>query len=475
MKSGQGFFSNILSALLGTAAGKTASVVVLSTVLSIVSGATAFGLISYSGYVIYDSIYTNQAAFSSWDLSQYRPSVDEEGELSFDELEKVNTDTVGWLKISGTNIDYPVVQGKDDLEYASKDVFGNNSLSGSIYLTAANTRDFTNSYNLIYGHHMENGAMFGDIEKYDDSDFFNGHQTGYLITTQGVYDVNVFARVSTDAYDSGVFSAGDRKSSDFPAFLNYVQSMSVQWNEGTDIDGITDQVSTYLKAREENIAENGHFVWSKMPQYAIENGAQLLAMSTCADATTNGRQLIFATMKIRTEPLPSDVLLDDSSVPLAVFGHGSSAYWGLINLICTILCIIVLLPGFRTRAKYRKFNRMYNSADDSGDDSTDDSANDGKEEKRLTFRERLRRRENIWLLVEILLTVLTVLVFLLTENLHNRMTILDRWTPLMLLLAALVILLDIKLFAARQAEEDEDDEEDNEDEGEAGAQITQPA
>lgn len=135
-----------------------------SRVISVLSGILAFILIVFSGYAVYDSLFAQQAAFSSWDLSKYRPVL-KEGKLTFEELLEVNPDTVGWIVLEGTNIDYPVVQGKDDLEYANKDVFGNSSLTGSIYLTAINTRDFTNSFNLIYGHHMANGAMFGDIEK----------------------------------------------------------------------------------------------------------------------------------------------------------------------------------------------------------------------------------------------------------------------------------------------------------------------
>ena len=423
----------------GKAAGRTTAVVILSAILSAVSGLTAFGLISYSGYVIYDSIYTNQAAFSSWDLSGYRPSMDNEGEPSFDELQKVNSDTVGWIRIKGTNIDYPVVQGKDDLEYATKDVFGNNSLTGAIYLTAANTRDFTNSYNLIYGHHMDNGAMFGDIEKYENAEFFNTNRDGYLITTQGVYDINIFARINTDAYDGRIFSAGDKNASDFPDLLNYVKSLSVQWQNGADIGDITSRIRTYIGAREKNMAEYGRFTWSKLPQDALENGAQLLALSTCADSTTNGRQLLFATMKIRTDPLPADMLLEDTAVPRGVLGHGGGAYWGFINLLCIVICLILMVPGRKTKEKYRRFMGSYRQ----------DAVPEDNEED---VKQPLNKRKRILLLIEILLVVLTVLIFLITENLRNRMTILDGWTPLMLMLTGIVIWLDIRLFAPESKE-----------------------
>lgn len=446
------------------AAGRTTAVVILSAILSAVSGLTAFGLISYSGYVIYDSIYTNKAAFSSFDLSGYRPSVDDEGEPAFDELKKVNPDTVGWIKISGTNIDYPVVQGKDDLEYATKDVFGNNSLTGAIYLTAANTRDFTNSYNLIYGHHMDNGAMFGDIEKYEDESFFNNNRNGYLVTTQGAYDINIFARINTDAYDGMVFSPGDKSEGEIPDLLNYVKSLSINWQDGADIGALTQRVGTYLRARENLMSENGRFALNMLPDKAVSDGTQILALSTCADATTNGRQLLFATMSVRTEPIPEDMLLDDSSVPLAILGHGGDAYWGLINLICVLICLILMLPGRKTRDKYRRFKEENSTRSDKEHSdvsvpAASASGAAGQESPgsdREDARQRdLRRRRKVMLLIEVLLVILSVLIFMLTENLRNRMTILDKWTPLMLILTAAVIWIDIRLFARRTREEEE--------------------
>ena len=413
--------------------GRTA-VIIGSAILSIVTAVTALAMVSYSSFVIYDSLYTNKAAFSSWDLAQYRPDVKDNGSPSFEELLTINPDTVAWLKIFNTNIDYPVVQGKDDLEYASKDVFGNNSLSGSIYLTSINTRDFTNSFNLIYGHHMENGAMFGDIEKYQDWDFFHTHQDGVLITTQGTYDLKIFARISTDAYDSKIYSAGDRKSTDFPYFLEYVNSLAIQWQEGVDVYDFSDRVQIYLKAREENIARNGHFIWSDMPEDAIENGFQLLALSTCADATTNGRQLLFATMKFRTEPLPEEMLIDDEEVPLAVFGHGQSERWSLLDVLCTIMCFVILLPGLTIPAKYGRTGLMR-------------KANDVGAHYRLLY---FRGKMLVGVILESGIAVFSAVWLLRTQSFMKRMTIVDKWTPLMLALAAASLIVDMIFIRYRE-------------------------
>ncbi|MGX8775075.1 MAG: class B sortase, partial [Bacillota bacterium] len=314
-------------------------------VLTAVTSVVVFGMLAYSGFVLYDTVYTSRTAFSSWNLTQYRPIVEEEPP-SFEEMQEINQDSRAWIIMPGTHIDYPVVQGKDDLEYAMKDVYGQNSLTGSIYLSSVNSGDFTDSFNLLYGHYMDNGAMFGDVEKYEDSGYFSSHQNGYLITTEGIYDLHMFARLSADAYDSRIYFAGDRDSSEFPDFLYYVKSLAVQWDPKMDIDKTTAAIKLYLNARAENIAENGEFVFSKMPEDVVENGRQLIALSTCADATTNGRQILVGTMKMRTEPLPESLFIDDK-VPLATWGHGEAEHWALLNLICLIMILALLFPGRR--------------------------------------------------------------------------------------------------------------------------------
>ena len=83
--------------------------------------------------------------------------------INLSELYKINNDLVGWIKIDGTNIDYPVMQNED--YYLRRNVYKNYSYYGTPYL--AKYCDIKNSDNLvIYGHHIKNNAMFGELEKY---------------------------------------------------------------------------------------------------------------------------------------------------------------------------------------------------------------------------------------------------------------------------------------------------------------------
>ena len=233
------------------------------SVLSLLSGLLAAVLIMYSGYVLYDSFYIQNSARSSWDLLQYRPEVIDDGGVPMsgsDTLVSLNKDYRAWLTLFDTNIDYPIMQGENDLYYASHDIFGKNSLTGAIYLASANSGTFDEAYNLIYGHHMDNGAMFGGLDSFAGESYFEDHREGIIVTPSGTYDLITFAVIRTDAYDSNIYNISGKTAEEL---LNYLQT-----SEGTVIfrEGVASAAS------------------------------KIVAFSTCASADTNGRLVVFAVM-----------------------------------------------------------------------------------------------------------------------------------------------------------------------------------
>ena len=128
------------------------------SILMIFSFLVAGITILYSGYVLYDVFYTNKSAFTSFDMLRYKKEIVAANSSSssfwfeqggFNALLNLNPDVVGWVEIEDTNINYPILQGDDDLEYASKNFKGEGSISGSIYLSASNSGDFGDYYNII--------------------------------------------------------------------------------------------------------------------------------------------------------------------------------------------------------------------------------------------------------------------------------------------------------------------------------------
>lgn len=96
--------------------------------------------------------------------------------IDFDKLLEENPDTIGWIRIPDTNIDYPIVQGTDNSFYLNHDFNGNESVAGSIYLDFESQGDFVGRNNILYGHNMKNGSMFKDVVRYKDEEYFKEHQ-----------------------------------------------------------------------------------------------------------------------------------------------------------------------------------------------------------------------------------------------------------------------------------------------------------
>ncbi len=84
--------------------------------------------------------------------------------IDFAALLSTNPDTVAWIEIPGTNINYPVVQTTNNETYLSRTFDGGTSISGTIFLDAANAADFTNINSILYGHHRYDRTMFADLD-----------------------------------------------------------------------------------------------------------------------------------------------------------------------------------------------------------------------------------------------------------------------------------------------------------------------
>lgn len=111
-----------------------------------------FGLVMLIGlWQVYDNYYMFNHTLDK-SVLQYKPDPDDPAAA---EDSPIAEDMVAWLTIDGTNIDYPVMQGKDNTYYLNTDPFGAYSLSGSIFLDSRCSRDFSDSYSIIYGHHMD--------------------------------------------------------------------------------------------------------------------------------------------------------------------------------------------------------------------------------------------------------------------------------------------------------------------------------
>ena len=112
-----------------------------------------------------------------------------------------NPDTVGWIRVEGTSINYPVVQYTDNDYYLKHDFKKEKNSAGWIFMDYQNSSDDQNI--VIYGHHRRDGSMFGSIDLLFDSDFYKEHSNEIIfITEDEVLVYKIFSVYKASSYDS---------------------------------------------------------------------------------------------------------------------------------------------------------------------------------------------------------------------------------------------------------------------------------
>ena len=118
-------------------------------------------------------------------------------------LAQVNPDYIGWLTIPGTVIDYPVVQGNDNVHYLTTTFEQTANPSGAIFADHQCQGGLAAQLCLLHGHNMKDGSMFASLNQYLDPAFEAQHSLVHVDTPdQGEQEYTVFAVKLTDVWDS---------------------------------------------------------------------------------------------------------------------------------------------------------------------------------------------------------------------------------------------------------------------------------
>ncbi len=185
-----------------------------------------------------------------------------ESEIDFEGLQAINPDVYAWIRIPGTNIDYPVLQNPDESNdyYLNRTMDGQTGLPGSIYTEKYNTTGFGDPVTVVYGHTLHDGTMFSELEKYTDKTFFDENPYIYIHMPGGKKVFQIFAAVAFDdryLMGSYAFSYED----DFNQYISELKG-SLEGNVNNDI--------------------------------AVNFGTPVLTLSTCIDEFPEKRWLVNA-------------------------------------------------------------------------------------------------------------------------------------------------------------------------------------
>ena len=189
----------------------------------------------------------------------------------FGQLKAINPDITAWITLPGTAIDYPVMQGSTNYSYINTDVYGNFALAGSIFLDSRNSEDYTDTYNLLYGHNMSEHRMFSDVNLYKEEEFFKENTLGMLLLPDGNHIFEILAVIVTSASDSGLMNPENWTYLDGEGIYRMAQEKAMFTCEKG------------LEALREQIEDE-------------EATPHLLALSTCSDEFTDARTILLTLM-----------------------------------------------------------------------------------------------------------------------------------------------------------------------------------
>ena len=180
---------------------------------------------------------------------------DTKGE-NYRRLKEHNPDIVGWIRIPGTPVDYPVMWTE---KYLRTDFDGNYSLSGLPFVSAdCNVSpmpdDKVCSNTLIYGHHMQDGSMFAVLTEYEKQDFYEKHKT---IEFDRIYD--------DGSYEEHTYEI-------FSAFKTEI-GKGFEYYRYADVED-ADRLNEYL----ENVERYNLLTYKR----TVDNVSDLMTLSTCS-------------------------------------------------------------------------------------------------------------------------------------------------------------------------------------------------
>jgi sortase B len=194
-------------------------------------------IVSWSGYIYYYMQYYSSRLEYSQAAGRNVKAEGGKVAIDFPSLTKINNDIIAWITVEGTNINYPVVQGKDNAYYLKHSYNRKPSITGSIFMDYQNKSDFSDSNTLIYGHNMRDGSMFQELEKYNDQEFFIKNKYIKVYTAHGNLVYEVFSAYTAKQAD-GLYDVGTMNTREMKAYLDKISQLALLKRDIGQKDGL---------------------------------------------------------------------------------------------------------------------------------------------------------------------------------------------------------------------------------------------
>ena len=158
-------------------------------------------------------------------------------EQIFDQLSNINNDTVGWITVNNTKINYPVVQGTDNEFYLNYDFNKKKNIYGWIYMDYRNNIYNLSDNTIIWGHNIRNGMMFGTLRYVTNESWYTNPDNQIITFNTKVKNMKwkIFSIYRIPVTNDYLY-ANFGKKKDFEKFLKKIKDRSI-YNFNVDVNG----------------------------------------------------------------------------------------------------------------------------------------------------------------------------------------------------------------------------------------------
>ena len=146
--------------------------------------------------------------------------------VNFEELKQKNFDTVGWLKVENTNIEFPIVKTNNNSYYLTYNFDKKYNVAGWVFADYKNKFDGTDKNIVIYGHNMRDNSMFSSLKDVIKEEWYNNEEN-YKITfiTENEYQTyQVFSVYQIEKED--YYIQTEFKNNEFLKFIDTITKRS---------------------------------------------------------------------------------------------------------------------------------------------------------------------------------------------------------------------------------------------------------
>ena len=142
--------------------------------------------------------------------------------VDLERVKEQNSDTVGWIILPDSKINYPIVKSKDNTEYLTRTFEGTEANSGAIFMDMYCPEDFNCDNTIIYGHNMKNGSMFRALNNMTDKEYFWRHHIFCIDTGKGFEEYEVISCYQTVETDLTAWKIGFESLDTYEAWLKSI-------------------------------------------------------------------------------------------------------------------------------------------------------------------------------------------------------------------------------------------------------------